>query len=49
MNINWLRAKKTELGVRKELSKMGWKTDLEQEMVFNAIEGIQGAKMLNRG
>ncbi len=40
---------KTELGVRKELSKMGWKTDLEQEMVFNAIEGIQGAKMINRG
>lgn len=40
---------KNEQQVKLELSKMGWKTDLEHKMVFDAIGGIQGGQILNRG
>jgi hypothetical protein len=39
---------KNEIAVKQELSKMGWKSDLEHEMVFEAIEGAQGVQILNR-
>jgi hypothetical protein len=40
---------KNEFAVKQELSKLGWETDLEHEMVFEAIGGIQGGQNLNRG
>lgn len=40
---------KNEFAVKQELSKMGWKSDLEHEMVFEAIGGVQGGQNLNRG
>jgi len=39
---------KNELAVKHELSKMGWKSDLEQEMVMEAIGGIQGGQEYRR-
>lgn len=40
---------KNEFAVKQELTKMGWKSDLEHEMVFEAIGGVQGGQNLNRG
>lgn len=40
---------KNEIAVKQELSKMGWKTDLEHDMVFEAIGGVHGGQNLNRG
>lgn len=40
---------KDEVAVKRELSKMGWTTELEHQMVFDAIGGIQGGQILNRG
>lgn len=40
---------KNEVQVKQELSKKGWTTDLEHQMVFDAIGGIQGGQILNRG
>ncbi len=40
---------KNEFAVKQELSKMGWKSDLEHEMVFEAIGGVKGGQNLNRG
>jgi hypothetical protein len=39
---------KSEETVRQELSKLGWKNDLEQEMVIEAISGIQGGHQMSK-
>lgn len=39
---------KNEIAVKQELSKMGWKSQLEQDAVFEAIGGIQGGQELGR-
>ncbi|NOU62243.1 hypothetical protein [Marinifilum caeruleilacunae] len=39
---------KNELAVKQELSKMGWKSELEHEMVFEAIGGVHGGQELRR-
>jgi hypothetical protein len=40
---------KSEIAVKQELSKMGWSTDLQHKMVFEAIDGLQGGQILQRG
>lgn len=40
---------KNEFSVKQELSKMGWTSDLEQEMVLDAIGGVHIGLNLNRG
>ncbi|MDD4968019.1 MAG: hypothetical protein PHT07_01175 [Paludibacter sp.] len=40
--------KKGEAGVKSELTKMGWKTDQEQDMVFEALDGYGGMNELRR-
>jgi len=39
---------KDESAVRTELAKMGWETDLQQDIVMEAIGGIQGAYSMNK-
>lgn len=39
---------KNEIAVKQELSKMGWKSQLEHDAVFEAIGGIQGSQELGR-
>ncbi len=39
---------KKEISLRQELSNMGWKTELEQNMVFEAIDAIYTGLQLNR-
>jgi hypothetical protein len=40
---------KEEKEVRIELSKMGWKTELQQNMVFEGIGGVLGGQEIRRG
>lgn len=40
---------KNEFAVKQELSKMGWESELEQRMVFEAIGGMPGNRNLLRG
>ncbi len=39
---------KNEFSVKQELSKMGWKEPIQQEIVMEAIDGIQGGQELSR-
>jgi len=39
---------KSELKVKSELSKMGWKSELEHQMVFDALAGLQGGQQMRR-
>jgi hypothetical protein len=39
---------KTEVEVRQELSKKGWTEKQNQDEVFEAIGGLQGATEINR-
>ncbi|MEI6349333.1 MAG: hypothetical protein WCP69_15415 [Bacteroidota bacterium] len=39
---------KNEIAVKQELSKMGWKEPMQQEIVMEAIGGIQGGQELGR-
>lgn len=39
---------KNEIAVKQELSKMGWKSKLEQDAVFEAIVGMQESQELGR-
>jgi hypothetical protein len=40
---------KEERDVRAELSKMGWETELQQDIVFEGIGGVQSGQEINRG
>ncbi len=39
---------KKEISLRQELSNMGWKTELEQNMVFDALDAIYKGLQMNR-
>ena len=46
--VYYFAQKKDEAGVKSELTKMGWNTEQEHEMVFEALDGFGGMNALQR-